>query len=280
MNKFLLENLKLDQVMYFADIGAAAIAEIPTYNYLLTEGFAHLYAFEGDSRQIEKIKEQYGSSVSIHREFLSNGEEHTLYIASSESGMTSLLKPNIKNLGFFNNFLDFGRVFETVKVSTKKLDEISEIPNLDFLKMDVQGSELNVLSNGKLKLMDCLAIQLEVSFVTLYEGQATFGEIDVWMRKNGYVPHMFESLKKWSIAPTIFSGNFRVPGNQLLEADIVYIKNPIEIDNFSVVQLKKMALFAHYLFKSVDLSAYFIRELVQRGNMTADFQIKYYESLA
>ena len=90
--------------------------------------------------------------------------------------------------------------------------------------MDIQGSELSVLENGVNKLKDCLAIQLEVSYVCLYENQPTFGEIDIWMRKNGYAPHCFLDVKRWSITPTIRDNNFREPFNQLLESDIIYIK--------------------------------------------------------
>jgi hypothetical protein len=46
------------------------------------------------------------------------------------------------------------------------------------------------------------------------------------MRSKGFVPHCFVDIKRWSIAPTIRDNNFRVPFNQLLEADVVYIKDP------------------------------------------------------
>ena len=61
-----------------------------------------------------------------------------------------------------------------------------------------------------------------MSYFSLYEGQPTFGEVDVYMRSIGYVPHQFLQVKRWSIAPTIFNGNFEKPGNQLLES-ILYI---------------------------------------------------------
>ena len=109
--------------------------------------------------------------------------------------MTSLLKPNENALKFFNNFSKFAKVERIEKVKTKKLDDIKELPLIDFLKIDTQGSELTILENGSKKLKDCIAIQIEISFISLYENQPTFGDIDKWMRINGFAPHSFIDIK-------------------------------------------------------------------------------------
>jgi hypothetical protein len=153
------------------------------------------------------------------------------------------------------------------------------LPLLDFVKLDIQGAELTVLKNGVTKLQDCLAVQLEVSFVCLYENQPPFGELDLWMRSQGYLPHCFLDVKRWSIAPTIFDGNFRIPGNQLLESDIVYIRNPLELEELSSLQLAKLAALSHYCFKSSDLCVRVLLELVRRGELDRKVQEDYYNYL-
>lgn len=85
------------------------------------------------------------------------------------------------------------------------------------------------------------------------------------MRAHGFAPHCFLDVKKWSIAPTIFGGNFRQPGNQLLESDIVYINNPLRLDLLSVEQLKKLAMISHYCFASYDLCVHVLLELTARN---------------
>lgn len=262
------------------DIGASCITEVPLYKILLDERLAHLNAFEGDSRQLEKIQAAFGDSVTIFNDFLSDGLEKTLYLASEASGMTSLLKPDLKALRFFNGFEDFGTVHRTEKIQTRRLDDVLELPAIDMLKMDIQGSELSVLSNGLKTLKDCLAIQLEVSYICLYENQPSFGEIDMWMRKNGFAPHCFVDVKRWSITPTIRDNNFRVPFNQLLESDIVYIKNPLNLSDLTSTQLKKMALIAHYSFLSFDLCVYILLELISRGDLIPDAEQIYLTTLS
>ena len=271
-----LDLFELNQKIEIMDVGAADTNENPIYLSLINNKIANLNAFEGDERQIEKLKLKYKDSFKLFTEFLFDGSTQNLYLATHpESGMTSLFKPNEKVLNFFNGFSKFGEIKKIEKIKTEKLDNIFQLPLIDFAKLDIQGSELTVLKNGVKKLESCLAIQLEVSFVCLYEDQPSFGEVDLWMRNNGYLPHTFLDIKKWSISPTIFNNNLRHSGNQLLESDIIYIKDPFKLDLLSDTQLKKFILISHYLFKSIDLSVYLILEL-ERRNILAKETFKNY----
>lgn len=261
------------------DVGASAINEVPIYQPLLAAGLARLNAFEGDARQIEGIKNAYGDAATVYPDFLFDGTVQTLYLASPESGMSSLFQPDPAALAFFNGFENFGHIQGTERVQTRRLDDVDGVPLIDFVKMDIQGAELTVLRNGADKLRDCLAVQLEVSYVCLYQNQPTFGDVDVYMRSRGYVPHCFLEVKRWSIAPTIFDNNFRVPGNQLLESDVVYIKDPLHLNELSDTQLAKFAALAHYSFGSVDLCVFLIRELERREVVEPDSHLRYLESL-
>ena len=273
------EFLDLPEPIQLMDVGASAINEVPIYHPLLQAGLAHLNAFEGDPRQIEGIRAAYGDSATVYPDFLFDGSEQTLYLASPQSGMTSLLRADPAALAFFNGFQDFGRVEATEQVTTRRLDDIDGLPSIDFVKMDIQGAELTVLKNGTEKLRNCLAIQLEVSYICLYDNQPSFGDVDVWMRAQGYLPHCFLDVKRWSIAPTIFDGNFRVPGNQLLESDIVYIRNPLQTAELDDNQLGRFATVAHHSLGSVDLCVALLLELERRAAIPAGSHQQYLESL-
>lgn len=270
---------EFDEKIEILDVGAAAINETPIYENLINKKIGNLNAFEGDERQTEKLKLKYKDKIKLFKEFLFDGSYKNLYIASPESGMTSLFKPNQKVLNFFNGFDKFGKINEVKKVKTYKLNEIENLPLIDFAKLDIQGSELTVLKNGNLKIKNCLAIHLEISYVCLYENQPTFGEIDLYMRDNNFIPHRFGDIKRWSIKPTIFNNNFRIPGNQLLESDIIYIKNPFELELLDDNQIKKLILLSHYCFNSIDLSVFFIIELEKRKILEKDSFKKYISNI-
>ena len=274
-----LDLFDLEEKIQIMDVGAAAISEIPVYKKLMDIGIGKLNAFEGDQRHSTKLKEEYGDNIILFTDFLFDGTIQNLYLANPNTGMTSLLKPKENANNFFNGFDRFSKIEKVEKVNTKKLNDIDDLPLIDFVKMDIQGSELTVLKNGLDKLKRCLAIQIEVSYICLYENQASFGEVDIWMRSNGFVPHCFLDVKRWSITPTIFNNNFRTPGNQLLEADIVYVKDPLQLNNLSDDQLKKFILISHYCFTSIDLTAFLIIELEKRKKLSKDSFKKYINNI-
>jgi len=248
------------------DVGASAIAETPVYKVLLEKNIGHLTAFDGDERQIQEIKKTYGSdSVKVLNHFLFDGKKHKVYLCAPKSGMTSIFKPKTDALKFFNGFSVFGKVEHIEDVQTTRLDDVENLEAPDFLKMDVQGAELGIIKNGTEVLKHCLAMQLEVSYFALYENQPSFGEVDVYLREMGFVPHRFLDVKRWSIAPTVFNNNLRVPGNQLLESDIIYTKDPLNLAALSEIQLQKLAILAHYSFESFDYCTFVVLEMERRG---------------
>jgi FkbM family methyltransferase len=247
-----------------ADIGAAFIGEPAPYQPLLDSELAKLFAFEPDEREIETLRKHLGDRGQVIPYAVGDGRSHLFHICPKKSGMSSLLEPDDRNLAFFNQFAEFGKVISTAVLSTRRLDDIEELPNLDFCKMDCQGSELMILANGRKKLSECVAIQTEVSFITLYKKQPTFADIDHELRYQGFIPHCFTHVKRWSISPVVRNNNPRQPFNQLLEADIVYIRNIIQSDTVNELQLKKLAVIAHIMYKSPDLATRCILEMEKR----------------
>jgi Methyltransferase FkbM domain len=194
---------------------------------------------------------------------VADGREHVLHVC--DHGWTSLLEPDPASLDFFNIFRQLGRVRATETIQTRRLDDLAELPPVDFLKMDVQGAELMALQNGRQKLAGCVAAQLEVSFVTLYKNQPPFGAIDLEMRAQCFIPHRFMDIKRWGIAPAVIGNDPRNVGNQPLEADIVYVRDLIHADGMDDVQLKDLAVIAHLVTRSPDLAARALVELEKRG---------------
>ena len=125
----------------------------------------------------------------------------------------------------FNLFPAFGNVEKTVRQATRKLDEIPDLGRVDFLKIDIQGAELTAIRHGKRVLADAVVIQTEVSFVPLYRGQPAFGELDLELRKLGFIPHCFAGLKLWPLAPTVIDDDRSAPSGKCCEADMVYVRD-------------------------------------------------------
>lgn len=61
-----------------------------------------------------------------------------------------------------------------------------------YLKVDAQGYEGPVLAGAPELLRHCLAVELELSLRTLYEGQMLFGELVELLRGHGFAPTQLE----------------------------------------------------------------------------------------
>jgi FkbM family methyltransferase len=56
-----------------------------------------------------------------------------------------------------------------------------------LMKLDTQGTELEILSSLGAKQLDALlCVELEVEFLELYKGQPTFGDVHAFMQRNGF----------------------------------------------------------------------------------------------
>jgi hypothetical protein len=67
-------------------------------------------------------------------------------------GMSSLLTPNPRILDCLALYSIFGMVTGEQSIETHRLDDISEIEAIDFLKIDAQGSELSIFRSGQSRL--------------------------------------------------------------------------------------------------------------------------------
>jgi hypothetical protein len=172
-----------------------------------------------------------------------------------------------------------GGVKNTLQVKTHRLDDVSKIKTIDLLKMDIQGAELSVLTNGREKLARAVAVQTEASFVPLYKGQPSFGEIDIELRKQGMLPHLVVALKKHLLGPMYDVNNDYAAINQVVEADIVYVRDFSRPELMDSEQLKHLALIAHHCYRSVDLTMNCIFHLVKRQIIPND-SINRYEAIS
>jgi FkbM family methyltransferase len=238
---------------HVVDIGANPLdGGTPPYLPMLNAGLCHVTGFEPQLKELVTLQLACGPDELYLPYAVGDGSSSTLKVCRA-TGMTSLLEPDPATLGLFPALRVCAEVIERIPVETRRLDDISEIEHLDFLKIDIQGSELPVFQNGQQKLAEAVAIQTEVSFITWYLDQPSPGEVDRELRAQGFIPHCLAALSRRPI------GDFEVGDdalpwvNQLTEADIVYVRDFTHPDVMSDEQLKHLALIAQYCYGSFDL---------------------------
>jgi FkbM family methyltransferase len=276
----LFEILRPERLTAVVDIGANPIAldGDPPYKPMLMKRLCTLVGFEPQAEGFAALNAQKSDLETYLPYAVGDGGRGILNLCLAR-GMSSLLTPNPRILDCFPHFDEFGRVVGEAPVETRALDSIAEIKALDFLKIDVQGSELSIFRSGSARLAGAVALQTEVSFVPLYKNQPVFGDIDLALRALGFLPHMVVNLSKRMILPLHRTNEPYAAMNQVLEADVVYVRDFTEPDRMSAEQLKHLALIAHHCYQSYDLAAKCIRDLALRGFAPEDGLDRYMKAI-
>jgi FkbM family methyltransferase len=260
------------------DIGANPIDGMPPYRPLLDARLCRVTGFEPQASALAELNLKKGANEAYLPYAVGDGREHTLNLCAYP-GWTSIFLPSAAALEVFSFFKNNARVVSQTRIATHRLDDLDQVDDVDFLKIDIQGGELAVFVHGREKLKNAVAIQTELQFVNLYEGQPSFGQVDQELRAQGFIPHAFAALKKWPISPLQFAADPTKPLNQLLEADLVYVRDFIHSDGMSSDQLKHLCLIAHSCYDSFDLAGRCVALLEQRNAIASGALQQYIEIL-
>lgn len=254
--------IETETPIQICDIGASNIEKTDFIDELLDNTSSRIIGFEPNKEEFEKLNKN-DPKRKYYNFGIGDGTEKILNICKAV-GMSSFLEPDLDYLKNFHNFKDWSKIIKRTKVKTKKLTEIDD--EIDFLKIDVQGYESEIINHGKDKIKDCLVVQLEASPTPLYKNEKTFAYTILQLEKLGFTLHMFNNVNTRSFKPTIIENNNRIGLHHLFQLDCVLIKNLEAINIYEVEKLKKLILIMFHSFKSIDLVDYLISLLDKKSN--------------
>ncbi len=157
-------------------------------------------------------------------------EERTLYVTKHPM-CSSLYPPNEPYLERMAGLPELMNLDFSFELDTTTLDLFCEeegVNEIDFLQIDVQGADLDVLE-GATQILNCgtLAIQIEVEFSHLYANQPLFADVDTFLRKHDFT--LFDVSKSYRLrtrSPIHSTGRM----GQLLWGDAYYFRDLIRED--------------------------------------------------
>ena len=211
-----------EEKLTLVDVGALGGLKMP---WLSIRPLLRIIGFEPQDGVTQTVRKENGDmqgSVAIGAE---EGSA-TLYI-TQKSDNSSLVTPNHA----FTNQLAVGDRFvvtneESVRVTS--LDawlKKESILFVDFLKIDTQGTEGDVLRGAHDTLSSVLGLDIEINFAERYIGQSYFSDIDTRLRREGFA--LFDLQRRYfKYAVGVRHGG---PKGQLTHGTALYLRS---IDGF------------------------------------------------
>lgn len=160
--------------------------------------FATVHAFEPVGDVFEKLREYASREPRVRpvRAAIGDREGTAEMRVTRNRWCSSLLTPSDKGRDFYGDWL---KVERTETVPLCRLDAWAAregISRVDFIKIDAQGFELEVLRGARRLLTEggVAGVNCEAQLVQEYSGAATFSDIDLFFREAGFTLHQLHDI--------------------------------------------------------------------------------------
>lgn len=175
--------------------------------------------------------------------------ERTLYVPEDPAS-SSLLRHDPTVAGAFGK-RHFSRLDHAVEVRTRLLDDVLTEAGIEqpaYLKLDVEGAELEILQAAPQSLDHLLVIKTEVSFLPFRHGQPLAGDIEAFLRGRGFVlmdlmrPHHWR-VHGYVAHPQAAAQAIPYSRGQLVQGDFLFFRAPETVRSMERrIQLAALAM--------------------------------------
>jgi FkbM family methyltransferase len=240
------------------EIGALKLNKEKESFYELLDYFpsSKIIGFEIEKEVCEKMNSESLKGIKYYPYALGKANEKRKLYITQHPMCSSLYKPNETFNKLYNN-LEVTNLKDEIEIDTITLDyfiDKHDIGNIDFIKIDVQGAELDIFKGASNALKNVLNIVCEVEFIDVYENQPLFGDICNYLSQYNLMFNKFLGLAGRAIKPVKLDNNLNKP-SQHMWSDAVFVHHILKIHDLNNIQLIKLSLLA-CVYYSLDLTFY------------------------
>ncbi len=274
----LLKANGFDLAFNMLNIGALPIkgAEEPFWQLLDHFPASCLSAVELDPELCDELNRHAPARVRYYAAAIGLREERRQLYQTVHPMCTSLYRPDERYCDLYHGLEDT-RLKSVGEVATVSLDQFvadRALGEIDFVKIDVQGAELDVFTGGAGALRKLLCVVTEVEFVPMYENQPLFGDVAACLRRQGMMFHKFLGMAGRVMKPLALNGSALYPA-QFMWSDAVFVRDLFDLAALSGEQLLKLAVIFD-IYDSKDAALHVLRRYdAQAGDDLADIYLSH-----
>ncbi|MCP1663165.1 FkbM family methyltransferase [Methanocalculus sp. AMF5] len=203
------------------------------------------------ARLLQNPKEPWKTIQYIPSAVSSRDETFSLNLYR-QRGCSSKYTADVKTAALFNRD-DYYIHDGSVNVAAKSLDQLIidyQINTPAFLKIDVQGMEMDVFAGGTAALTNSIVgIRAEVSLFPMYHGNPLFSEISNFLSLFNFVPMRWLELHEWRRNtkikwPKTSQGKMLYSRGQMIHGDILFLLHPENLSDTTDDELKRLIRLA------------------------------------
>ena len=130
--------------------------------------------------------------------------------------------------------------------------QANDIESVDFIKIDIQGAELDAFQGAGKTLEEVVAIVSEVEFIPHYIDQPLFGDVCAFLAENEIMFHKFLGMAGRALKPIVMGNNINFP-SQHIWTDALFVKDIFRLPELPSSKLLKLGLLT-YVYGSTDVA--------------------------
>ncbi len=232
-SKKLFRELLGDSIITLVDVGARAESVLSVGELTPLESHINYIGFDADDEEVKRLKSlpsKYFASQYVSA-FVSNRKEIVKFKLYYDAQFSSIYDFSKSYTHWFRKN-DASPVEKDLLLQADSLDNLLN-QDIDFIKLDAQGNEYEILSGAERCLSTALMVEVEVEFFPMYENQKLAHDVISKMYNLGYELLYLNRVFESSVA---FKGSSR---GQMTFGDALFGLSRDKVLEYSLEKQKK-----------------------------------------
>ena len=257
-----MKNLLENNPLILVDVGASGGVHKRWHHYGVG---VKTILFEPDYEEFVKLVSKKSENSLVINSALAEKSKIVDFNICKWQEASSIYTPNQSLLDRYEDSERFN-IERTVSLEADSINSLLQKENIneiDFIKIDTQGSELDILKGATSFYDNLIGLEVEVEFIELYQKQPLFSEVNSFIESKGF---SLVDLKRtyWRRKAKNYSNR----KGELISADALYFKEPENIIALNNLNQEKIIRSIHtYLAYGYDDLAKTLLDLSEKDGL-------------
>lgn len=259
----LLTNKLLTNQLHLLDIGAAG--DISNRWTQIKENI--MISLVEPHRKSAMVLKEKGCTV-IEKFFYNKKNLNLIFYETKKSMCSGIFKPDFNYLNKYPKPERF-EILKEIQISTTTIDDEFKLDNIPhFVKIDTEGSELEILKGATKSLQHILGLEVECEFFKLREKQPLFSEIQKFLENYDFEFIDFLRTVRWERNEHRYTGQPQI-------SDVLFLRKPdLLLKQFKNGHVKEEILLKYIVILVIYNRPDIIKHLIDNLNSEIVFKFE------